>query len=170
MSFTFKLDIDTKKLAEIQKDIKLLNKRHIRYGWIKNKMHPTALVPVANVAFWQEYGRPAQLSPPSPSIPSRPYFRQAINTIRYAYSTEIKNIFLSALEHKSTDSYLNFLAENIREKYGNSIASQRNIPLAPPTIALKGHKYQMFDSGVMINSFESKVYRQPLNATVNKKK
>ena len=27
------------------------------------------------------------------------------------------------------------------------------------TIAKKGHKYQMFDSGVMINSFDAKVFK-----------
>ena len=153
MEFEFKLDIDTTKLKALQRDIKVLNKRHIRYGWLKNKMHPNAQVPIAQVANWQEFG-----------IPARPYFRQAINKVRYGYYSDIKYIFVATLEGRDVDSHLNFLAENLRTAYGNSIASQNYKPLAPYTVKLKGHKYQMFDSGVMINSFESKVYRQGIGS------
>ena len=158
MEFEFKLDIDTTKLKALQRDIKVLNKRHIRYGWLKNKMHPTAQVPIAQVANLQEFGIPA--TEDNAAIPARPYFRQAVNKVRYSYYNDIKYIFIATLEGRDVDSHLNFLAENLRTAYGNSIASQNYKPLAPYTVKLKGHKYQMFDSGVMINSFESKVYRQ----------
>ena len=158
MEFEFKLDIDTTKLKALQRDIKVLNKRHIRYGWLKNKMHPNAQVPIAQVANWQEFGVPA--TEYNVAIPARPYFRQAVNKVRYGYYNDIKHIFIATLEGRDVDSHLNFLAENLRTAYGNSIASQNHKALAPYTVKLKGHKYQMFDSGVMINSFESKVYRQ----------
>ena len=158
MEFEFKLDIDTTKLKALQRDIKVLNKRHIRYGWLKNKMHPTAQVPIAQVANLQEFGIPA--TEDNAAIPARPYFRQAVNKVRYGYYNDIKYIFIATLEGRDVDSHLNFLAENLRTAYGNSIASQNHKALAPYTVKLKGHKYQMFDSGVMINSFESKVYRQ----------
>ena len=158
MEFEFKLDIDTTKLKALQRDIKVLNKRHIRYGWLKNKMHPTAQVPIAQVANLQEFGIPA--TEDNAAIPARPYFRQAVNKVRYGYYNDIKYIFIATLEGRDVDSHLNFLAENLRTAYGNSIASQNQKPLAPYTVKLKCHKYQMFDSGVMINSFESKVYRQ----------
>ena len=162
MEFEFKLDIDTTKLKALQRDIKVLNKRHIRYGWLKNKMHPTAQVPIAQVANLQEFGVPA--TEDNAAIPARPYFRQAINKVRYGYYNDIKYIFIATLEGRDVDSHLNFLAENLRTAYGNSIASQNYKPLAPYTVELKGHKYQMFDSGVMINSFESKVYRQGIGS------
>ena len=158
MEFEFKLDIDTTKLKALQRDIKVLNKRHIRYGWLKNKTHPTAQVPIAQVANLQEFGVPA--TEDNAAIPARPYFRQAINKVRYGYYNDIKYIFIATLEGRDVDSHLNSLAENLRTAYGNSIASQNHKALAPYTVKLKGHKYQMFDSGVMINSFESKVYRQ----------
>lgn len=162
MEFTFKLDIDNSKLKQIQKDIKQLNKRHIRYGWLSNKMHPIAGVPIAQVASWQEFGIPATEN--NSAIPSRPYFRQAVNKVRYSFRNEIKDIFLASLNNRDIDSYLNFLAENIRVHYGNSIASQNYKPLAPYTVKLKGHKYQMFDSGVMIANFNSKVYKQSIDS------
>ena len=162
MEFEFKLDIDTTKLKALQRDIKVLNKRHIRYGWLKNKMHPTAQVPIAQVANLQEFGVPA--TEDNAAIPARPYFRQAVNKVRYGYYNDIKYIFIATLEGRDVDSHLNFLAENLRTAYGNSIASQNHKPLAPYTVKLKGHKYQMFDSGVMINSFESKVYRQGIGS------
>ena len=158
MEFEFKLDIDTTKLKSLQRDIKVLNKRHIRYGWLKNKMHPIAQVPIAQVANWQEFGIPA--TEDNAALPARPYFRQAVNKVRHGYYNDIKYIFIATLEGRDVDSHLNFLAENLRTAYGNSIASQNHKALAPYTVKLKGHKYQMFDSGVMINSFESKVYRQ----------
>ena len=158
MEFEFKLDIDTTKLKALQRDIKVLNKRHIRYGWLKNKMHPNAQVPIAQVANWQEFGMLA--TEDDAAIPARPYFRQAVNKVRYGYYNDIKYIFVATLEGRDVDSHLNFLAENLRTAYGNSIASQNHKALTPYTVKLKGHKYQMFDSGVMINSFESKVYRQ----------
>ena len=162
MEFEFKLDIDTTKLKALQRDIKVLNKRHIRYGWLKNKMHPNAQVPIAQVANLQEFGVPA--SEDNAAIPARPYFRQAVNKVRYGYYNDIKYIFIATLEGRDVDSHLNFLAENLRTAYGNSIASQNHKALAPYTVKLKGHKYQMFDSGVMINSFESKVYRQGIGS------
>ena len=162
MEFEFKLDIDTTKLKALQRDIKVLNKRHIRYGWLKNKMHPNAQVPIAQVANWQEFGIPA--AEYNAAIPARPYFRQAVNKVRYGYYNDIKYIFIATLEGRDVDSHLNFLAENLRTAYGNSIASQNHKALAPYTVKLKGHKYQMFDSGVMINSFESKVYRQGIGS------
>ena len=162
MEFEFKLDIDTTKLKALQRDIKVLNKRHIRYGWLKNKMHPNAQVPIAQVANLQEFGVLA--SEDNVAIPARPYFRQAMNKVRYGYYNDIKYIFIATLEGRDVDSHLNFLAENLRTAYGNSIASQNHKALAPYTVKLKGHKYQMFDSGVMINSFESKVYRQGIGS------
>ena len=162
MEFEFKLDIDTTKLKALQRDIKVLNKRHIRYGWLKNKMHPTAQVPIAQVANLQEFGIPA--TEDNAALPARPYFRQAVNKVRYGYYNDIKYIFIATLEGRDVDSHLNFLAENLRTAYGNSIASQNHKALAPYTVKLKGHKYQMFDSGVMINSFESKVYRQGIGS------
>ena len=158
MEFEFKLDIETTKLKALQRDIKVLNKRHIRYGWLKNKMHPNAQVPIAQVANWQEFGILA--TDDNAALPARPYFRQAINKVRYGYYNDIKYIFIATLEGRDVDSHLNFLAENLRTAYGNSIASQNYKALAPYTVKLKGHKYQMFDSGVMISSFESKVYKQ----------
>ena len=158
MEFEFKLDVDTTKLKALQRDIKVLNKRHIRYGWLKNKMHPNAQAPIAQVASWQEFGVPA--SEDNAAIPARPYFRQAVNKVRYGYYNDIKYIFIATLEGRDVDSHLNFLAENLRTAYGNSIASQNHKALTPYTVKLKGQKYQMFDSCVMINSFESKVYRQ----------
>lgn len=162
MEFEFKLDIDTTKLKALQRDIKVLNKRHIRYGWLKNKMHPNAQVPIAQVANLQEFGIPA--TEDNAALPARPYFRQAVNKVRYGYYNDIKYIFIATLEGRDVDSHLNFLAENLRTAYGNSIASQNYKRLVPYTVKLKGHKYQMLDSGVMINSFESKVYRQGIGS------
>ena len=132
MEFEFKLDIDTTKLKALQRDIKVLNKRHIRYGWLKNKMHPNAQVPIAQVANWQEFGIPA--TEDNAALPARPYFRQAVNKVRYGYYNDIKYIFIATLEGRDVDSHLTFSAENLRTAYGTSIATQTYKPLAPYTV------------------------------------
>lgn len=158
----FKADFDTKKLQQLSRDLKTIQKRHIKFGWFTPKQHPTAGVPIAQVAHWQEYGRPA--SDNANKIPSRPYFRQAINAYKYSSTTTqtLGDVFGAVLRGQGfgdVDSYLWLVAEKLRTYYATSVAMQNYDELHPYTIAKKGHKYQMFDSGVMINSFDAKVFK-----------
>ena len=70
MEFEFKLDIDTTKLKALQRDIKVLKKRNISYGWLKNKMHPNDKGKREKGEKGQEGGRPA--TEDNAAIPARP--------------------------------------------------------------------------------------------------
>lgn len=161
MKFEIDVTLDTSMLKALEKNCKILNKRHIRTGWIDGKSypasHPNKGLPIATVANWQEFGRAG--TEQTPPIPSRPYFRQALNIIRYSHKPNIKNIFITAITGGSTITPLESLADEFTKDYSQSVLRQNYKKLSGRTVLLKGHSYQMDDSGYMIMNYKSKVYR-----------
>ena len=165
MEFTYELKngigLDLSGIKKLEKDIRGIQKRHIKYGWFDGKSYPAshdnAGLPIAQVANWQEYGlsRGEGKTP----IPARPYFRQTNTMIWHNYKDSFKGIFTDALHGIDTTNKLNTLAAKIPFTYRMSVMKQNYPKLSDYTVALKGHTYQMFDSGVMVNSFNAKVYR-----------
>lgn len=161
---SFKLDIDLSGLERLTKSCKQLNSRHIRFGWLSGKNYPTGHKnsgkSIAYIAHLQEYGYRGDNGY---ELPSRPYFRQTINKIRHSYNESIKKVFLSSL-HGITDTLtLEKLAEEFKKDYYEQVARQNHKSLSDYTILIKGHRYQMDHTGVMLTSFESKVYKQSIN-------
>lgn len=165
MEFKINNTIDLKGLQKLEKSCRGINKRHIKFGWIDGKSYPAssdnAGIPIAQVAAWQEFGRGGNAN--TPAIPSRPYFRQAIDMAKQNYNKELKNIFLNVLYGTNTATSLEKLAGELVKDYSESVLMQNYQRLAPMTVAIKGHSYQMDDTGVMINNFKSRVYRTSLN-------
>lgn len=170
MEFTFKVDLDTTGIKELKKNANILNKRHIRWGWIDGKRypssHPNNGIAIAQVANWQEYGLSRGTG--SKDIPARPYFRQAINVAKTQYTGEIAAICKAAVTGAASMPLLNTLADDLVKDYHESVLMQNYTPLSSYTVSLKGHSYQMDDSGYMIMNFKSKVYRQSMNSTKGK--
>lgn len=160
MEFNFNIKSDLKNLKSLEKNCRTLNKRHIRFGWYEGKKYPTSSgnggISIAQVAYWQEYGA----SNDGKNIPSRPYFRQTINIIKGSYRNDIKKIFLTGLYGNDIDAGLNKLASSIVLDYHKTVAMQNHKKLSDYTISIKGHGYQMVDSGIMISNFKAKVYKQ----------
>lgn len=161
MGFDIKFDTDFSALIRLEKAVKQLNSRHIRWGWLKDIKHPTkdgkrSGISVAQIANWQEYG--------TDKIPARPYFRQAINKSRYSYNSDIADIFKSSLNGLVDHIKLNALADNLVKDYHESVVKQNYKKLAEYTVSIKGHTYQMDHTGLMLTSFEAKVYKQSIDA------
>lgn len=158
----FKIESDMRGFIKLEKNCKLLNKRHIRFGWYEGKRysasHANKGISIAQVAYWQEYGMAGGGG--KKPIPSRPYFRQAINKIRYNYRDDIKKTFLTGLYGNDMSGGLKKVADSIVLDYQKSVAMQNHESLSGYTVAKKGHNYQMFDSGVMMGNFKSRVYHQ----------
>ena len=156
----FKIDntIDLKGLQKLEKSCKGINKRHIKFGWIDGKSYPAssdnAGIPIAQIASNHEFGT---------GVSQRPYFRQTIDMTKENYNAELKNIFLNVIYGTNTATSLEKLAGELVKGYKESVARQNYKALSPITIAIKGHSYQMDDTGVMITNFKSKVYRTSLN-------
>lgn len=159
MTTTFKITSDMVKLKDLEKHCRTLNKRHIRFGWYEGKNYPASHanggISIAQVAYWQEYGMGGK----NP-IPSRPYFRQAINKVRRGTRSQIKTIFLTGIHGNDVTGGLQKLADSVVFEYQKSVAMQNYTKLSDYTVALKGHTYQMYDSGIMMGNFKSRVYKQ----------
>lgn len=165
MDFNLKMDIDLKPLKKLEKQVKALNRRHIKFGWIEGKNYPASSgnsgISYAQVANWQEYGLAG--SGDRPSIPARPYFRQTINRVRYKYNSDIRDIFTTALQGSNTLPKLERISSGVIFDYNESVARQNHKKLSAYTMKLKGHGYQMIDSGLMNKNFKAKVYRVKLS-------
>lgn len=160
LAMDFKITSDLQGIKNLEKYCRTINKRHIRFGWYEGKKYPASHensgIPIAQVAYWQEYGS----SSGGRNIPSRPYFRQTKNIVKNSYNSQIKSIFLTGIFGNDMSGGLNRMADSIVLDYQKTVAKQNNKKLSAYTIALKGHTYQMFDSGVMMANFKAKVYHQ----------
>lgn len=165
MEFTFKIEEDRSGFDRLVKASKTLNQRHIRFGWINGKKYPSghknAGMEIAYIAHLQEYGYIGD----SANIPARPYFRHTINKIRYGYTNSIyiRKVFMATLNGLTDTTELNRLATEFKKDYYEQVARQNHKSLANYTVKIKGHRYQMDHTGVMLTNFEAKVYKQSQN-------
>ena len=162
MGFTVDVKLDTSGIKQLEKSLKGITKKHIRYGWIDGKIYPASSankgIPIAQVAHWQEYGKAG--TPQTPPIPSRPYFRQSIAMTKVNYTTNLSTIFLDVVHNRNTITNLNKLAVELVKDYSESVLRQNFEALSGYTVLKKGHSYQMDDSGIMMNNFKARVYKQ----------
>lgn len=160
MEFTLSKELDLSGLKKLEKSVKELNRRHIKFGWIDGKKYPASHSNkgkyIAHIASIQEYGYAG--------IPSRPYFRQTINMVRYRYRDNLKRVFQNALYSYSPQKNLEILSGEFVKDYSESVLRQNYKALSKVTVKLKGHSYQMDDSGYMIANFKSKVYKTSLDS------
>lgn len=159
MGFTVDIKADLNGLRKLEKQCKSISKKHIKFGWIDGKRYPMSSAnagsPIAEIAAKHEFGT---------GVTQRPYFRQAIDIARRTHKPEITNIFLDTIYGTSTVTSLEKLSDELVKDYSESVLRQNYKALSPVTIAIKGHSYQMDDTGLMIQNFKSKVYRTSLNS------
>jgi hypothetical protein len=93
----------------------------------------------------------------------RPYFRQAIEITKTSHKQQIKSVFLAALHGTDTTVSLDKLSKAVGGNYRRSVMMQNMLPLSPVTVALKGHAYQMVETGVLLSGFNSRVYKIGIN-------
>ena len=155
------IDFDDSNLKRIKKACNKGNVRHIRFGWIDKKKYPSGHknegTYIASVAYWQEFGT---MGENGEHIHPRPYFRQLVNEVKFSYNEEIKKYFQSLCTGLVDNITLISLATEITKDYNEVVLSQSNKKLSPITIRIKGHTYQLDDTGVMLTSFKAKVFQQ----------
>ena len=163
MSFTLDTTLDMSGLKNLEKSLRGIKKKHIKYGWYEGKTYTDGKnrdIPIAQVANWQEYGKPS--SDGESAIPARPYFRQARETVATTHNQDIKNIFVATVNNVSPIIELNKLADALVLDYKQSVARQNYTKLSEMTVKKKGHDYQMKDSEVMMDNFKARVYKTSL--------
>lgn len=163
MSFTLDTTLDMSGLKNLEKSLRGIKKKHIKYGWYEGKTYTDGKnrgIPIAQIANWQEYGKPSEGD--EPPIPARPYFRQAIESAGDSHNQTIKNIFVATVSNESPIVDINKLANSLVIDYRQSVARQNHQELSKVTVSKKGHSYQMKDSEVMMDNFKARVYKTSL--------
>lgn len=163
MGFTLDTTIDMSGLKNLEKSLRGIKKKHIKYGWYEGKTYTDGKnrgIPIAQIANWQEYGKPEEGD--DPPIPARPYFRQAIESSGDTHNQNIKNIFIATVNNESPIVGLNKLANSLVIDYKQSVARQNYQELSYRTIKRKGHDYQMKHTEVMMDNFKARVYKTSL--------
>lgn len=152
----FKVIEDMSGLKRVVKSVNAAHQRQIRFGWIDKKKYPSNHrsrgLYVAQVAFWQEYG--------TSKFSARPYFRQLINKVKREFHSDIVSYYQQAINGHVNDQLLQTMANEINYKFHSHVSRQVNKPLSDTTIRIKGHDFQLDDSGLLLNSFNAKVFKQ----------
>lgn len=117
----------------------------LKVGFLAGATYPDeAGTPVAQVAFWNEYG--------TSRSPARPFFRTMIANESDGWA----DVLARAAEYYNYDGAkaLAAMGEHIRGQLQNSIRGWQDPPNAPYTIERKGFNAPLRDTGHMLNSVD----------------
>ena len=127
----------------LQKQVQNHNKI-VRVGFIDDATYPDG-TPVAQVAFWNEYG--------TEKIPPRPFFR---HTIAENKSKWVSDLVKLAEVHNKNQA-LALMGERIKGDFVQSINIWSEPPNAPYTVEKKGFNAPLRDTMVMARSISYEV-------------
>ena len=134
-----------KKLTLALKSIeqKITNAGMLRMGFLEGATYPATkkggALPVAQVAFWNEFG--------TVRIPARPAFRTTIKKQSPAWGDKLGKAIKAT--HYDGRKALALLGQSMRDDLENAIATWATPGNAPSTIARKGFDKPLVHTGVM---------------------
>lgn len=125
---------------------------HLRVGFIEDATYPAGEdgakpLPVAQVAFWQEWG--------TVGIPSRPYFRTMIERKSPRWGVSLGNILRK--NDYDAERSLALMGEGIKGQLQQSINDWTSPPNSPRTVEKKGFNKPLIDTAVMLRSVDYQV-------------
>lgn len=127
-----------RKLAEIAKG---MAPGKLDVGFMSGATYPDG-TPVAQVAFWNEFG--------TSRAPSRPFFRSMIAKESAGWPELLGKAAVST--GYNTRQTLGLIGEKINDDLKSSIVDWQDPPNAPGTIAKKGFNKPLIDTGDMLRS------------------
>ncbi len=146
--------IGGKKLALALKAIehKIVNAGVLRVGFLEKSTYPSkagkgAALPVAQVAFWNEFG--------TVRAPARPFFRTTIQKQSPTWGDRLGKAVKAT--HYDGQKALALLGQSMRDDVENAIAAWASPPNAPATIARKGFDKPLIDTGTMQRAVDYEV-------------
>lgn len=114
------------------------------------KIHPVAKVPQGLLAFWLHYGTKRN---GEPYMPPRPYVERAIAMLAKRSFPVMKKAIADLVDGRAKDlgAALAPLGEMAVEQVNHEIdtATEWAAPLAPSTVAAKGHDRPLVDTGAI---------------------
>ena len=106
----------------------------------------------AKKAMWQEYGT-------SRGIPSRPFLRNTLYENEARFANYIAPFIIDVMNGGSAEMVYSTLGPFMVMSIQRTIAAGGFAPLAPVTIARKGHSKPLIETGSMYGSIEWRVSR-----------
>lgn len=136
------MDAALGKLAE------RLNKGAVSVGFLENATYPDG-TQVALVAAVQNFGAPSR------GIPPRPFMDELIAEKKATWPKLTADLLRAS--GLNTERTLNRLGAVVKGQLQEKITTFEGAPLAPATIAAKGHEKQLVDTGHMLRSVDYEV-------------
>ena len=120
----------------------------LKVGFLGNATYPDGK-PVAMIAAINEYGAPKRGQPP------RPFFRRMINAKKGEWPEAIAGVLQA--QGNDVEKALDIAGAAIAGQLRQSIVDLVDPPLAPSTIARKGHDKPLVDTSHMLKSVDHEV-------------
>lgn len=136
-------------LREIEKRIG--EGSHLRVGFMEDATYPASsggkLLPVAQVAFWNQYG--------TANTPARPFFTTMIERKSPRWGVSLGNLLRRT--NYNAERALSLMGEGIKGQLVRSIVEWMSPPNSPRTIARKGFNKPLIDTALMVRSVDYQV-------------
>lgn len=123
----------------------------VKVGFLSGATYPDGK-PVAMIAAIQNWGAPAA------GIPPRPFFSDMIQSKQHEWGPATGNLLVA--NGYDAAITLRLVGEAVAGQLRQSIQDTNEPPLAPSTIARKGHAKPLIDSGHLYNSVDYEVVRR----------
>jgi hypothetical protein len=136
-----KLDLALKSLEQ-----KIVNRGVLRVGFLEKSKYPDG-TPIAQVAFWNEFG--------TIRSPSRPFFRTTVKQKSPEWGDRLAKV-LPAVGFDGQKA-LAILGQSARDDIESAIAQWASPPNAPSTIKRKGFDKPLVDKGLMQRAVDYEV-------------
>ena len=130
------------KVSKKQKDFqsRVFTNKTLKVGIFESAKYDDG-TPVAQVAFWQEFG--------TSKIPMRPFFRNAIAKNTRKWGDSVKTALIGT---NDSEKALKMLGEIMRGDIVLSLTNLNTPPNAPSTIKQKGSSNPLIDTGLLRSS------------------
>lgn len=130
------------KICKKQNDFKssIFTNKKLKVGIFESAKYDDG-TPVAQVAFWQEFG--------TAKIPMRPFFRNAIAKNARKWGNSVTTALIGT---NDSEKALKMLGEIMRGDIVLSLTNLNTPPNAPSTIKQKGSSNPLIDTGLLKNS------------------
>lgn len=130
------------KVSKKQNDFKssIFTNKKLKVGIFESAKYDDG-TPVAQVAFWQEFG--------TTKIPMRPFMRNAITKNTQKWGDSVKTAIVGT---NDSEKALKMLGEIMRGDIVLSLTNLNTPPNAPSTIKQKGSSNPLIDTGLLRSS------------------
>lgn len=148
-------DLGWKRICQ---KVMFLDGRQVKAGVLETAGNEKNGVPIVKVAKWNEYGTPSTSRRPW-SVPARPFMAITFDEKRGWKTTVEGEIMTNIVSPKGgVTAMLGAIGKQMKTDIKNNIGVVGKYkPLAPSTVARKGHNIPLMDSGALYDAIDYEV-------------